>query len=73
MHNASMYCLCLHDKTLPIVKKLGYLPVGLGSENFSKDWIRDNTLENISLAKFLVTTSFSSVVSSYNSLFVLKT
>ena len=37
MHNASMYCLCLHDKTLPIVKKLGYLPVGLGSENFSKD------------------------------------
>ena len=48
MHNASMYCLCLHDKTLPIVKKLGYLPVGLGSENFSKDWIRDNTLENIS-------------------------
>jgi len=28
---------------------MGYLPVGLGSDNFSKEWIRDNTLENISI------------------------
>ena len=48
MHNAKMYCLCLHNNTLPIVKKLGYEPVGLGDNNFSKEWIRDNTLENIS-------------------------
>jgi len=43
-----MYCLSLYNKTLPIIKKLGYVPVGLGAENFSEEWIRDNTLENIS-------------------------
>ena len=30
------------------VKKLGYEPVGVGNDNFSKDWLRDNTLQNIS-------------------------
>ena len=43
-----MYCLCLHDKVLPIMKKLNYIPVGLGSNYFSNEWIRDNTLQNIS-------------------------
>ena len=47
MENATMYCLSLYNKTLPIIKKLGYVPVGLGAENFSDEWIRDNTLENI--------------------------
>ena len=48
MHNATIYCLCLHNKVLPIIKKLGYVPVGLGNDKFSKDWLRDNTLDNIS-------------------------
>jgi len=43
-----MYCLCLHNRTLPIVKKLGYVPVGVGNDKFSDEWLRDNTLENIS-------------------------
>ena len=48
MHNATIYCLCLHNKILPIIKKLGYVPVGLGNDKFSKEWLRDNTLDNIS-------------------------
>lgn len=43
-----MYCLCLHNKDLKLVQNLGYIPVGLGKENFSNDWHRDNTLNNIS-------------------------
>jgi len=38
----------LHEKTLSTVKSLGYIPVGLGDDIYSQDWLRDNTLENIS-------------------------
>ena len=48
MHNATIYCLCLHNKVFPIIKKLNYVPVGLGNDNFSNEWLRDCTLENIS-------------------------
>ena len=48
MHNAKMYCLCLNNNNLVIMKKLGYVPVGVGNNDFSKEWLRDNTLENIS-------------------------
>lgn len=48
MQNATIFCLCLHEKVLPILKKLNYTPVGLGDDNFSDEWLRDNTLENIS-------------------------
>ena len=48
MQNAKMYCLCLHNNTLPIIKKLSYVPVGVGSDKFSEEWLKDNTLENIS-------------------------
>jgi len=48
MLNTTIYCLCLHNKVLPIIKKLGYVPVGLGSDKFSEEWLRDNTLDNIS-------------------------
>jgi hypothetical protein len=48
MKNATIFCLCLHDTVLPVVEKLNYIPVGLGSNDFSKKWLRDNTLENIS-------------------------
>ena len=42
MKNATMYCLCIHNKVLPIIKKLEYVPVGLGNDNFSEEWLRDN-------------------------------
>ena len=48
MHNATMYCVCLDDKLLPTIKKLDYVPVGLGNAKFSKEWLKDDTLENIS-------------------------
>ena len=31
------------------IKSLNYKPVGLGEKNFSANWLRDNTGENISL------------------------
>ena len=48
MRNATIYCLCLHNKVLPIMKNLGYVPVGLGNNKFSKEWTKDNTFKNIS-------------------------
>ena len=49
MKNLDMFCICLHDNLLDKVKKLQYVPVGVGSEKFSKDWLLDSTSENISL------------------------
>jgi len=48
MKKLKMYCLCLHNKHFQAVKKLGYIPVGLGKEVFSENWLRDNYGENIS-------------------------
>ncbi len=48
MKNGKIYCLCLHNRVLSVVRKLGYEPVGVGNDNFSNDWLRDNTLKNIS-------------------------
>ncbi len=48
MNNATMYCVCTKNKTLPLIKNLGYVPVGLGNDKFSAEWIKDDTLENIS-------------------------
>ena len=44
-----MYCLCLNNSIYNTVKNLGYMPVGLGLENFENYWLRDNTKENISI------------------------
>ena len=43
-----MYCICLNNALLPYVKKLNYMPVGLGNEDFSDEWLKDSTQENIS-------------------------
>jgi len=48
MNNATMYCLCLHNRVLPIIERLGYVPVGLGNDKYSDEWLKDNTKENIS-------------------------
>ena len=52
MDNLSIYCMCLDDDYLGIVKKLNYIPVGLKNKNFSDGWLLDNTLENISEKDF---------------------
>ena len=48
MNNLKMYCLCIHDELLEKVKKLNYIPVALGKNNYQKDWMRDNIGKNIS-------------------------
>ena len=48
MLDATIYCYSGHNKMLPSIKKVGYIPVGLGNDKFSEEWIRDNTLVNIS-------------------------
>ena len=48
MDNLKIYCMCLENNYLDIVKKLNYIPVGLKNKNFSNEWLLDDTLENIS-------------------------
>ena len=46
--NIKMYCMCLDDYLLDDVKKLNYIPVGLGSANYSDKWLTDKNIFNIS-------------------------
>tara|TARA_X000000950_G_scaffold70874_1_gene87931 strand:+ start:277 stop:1092 length:816 start_codon:yes stop_codon:yes gene_type:complete len=39
--------MCLHDHHLQNLKKLNYIPVGLGKNGFSNDWLKDDTGINI--------------------------
>ena len=39
MRNATMYCVCIHNKVLPTIKKLGYVPVGVGNDKFSEELV----------------------------------
>ena len=43
-----MYCICINDRYYKIIKKLGYIPVGLGKEVLLESWLRDDKGENIS-------------------------
>ncbi|MAV05575.1 MAG: hypothetical protein CMI71_01020 [Candidatus Pelagibacter sp.] len=47
MKNLSMYCLTLNPDHLDLIKKINYIPVGLGKNQFSSDWVRDNSGLNI--------------------------
>ena len=40
--------MSIHPEHLNIIKSLNYIPVGLLKDNFSDDWMRDNTGDNIS-------------------------
>ena len=40
--------MCLNSHHLENLKKLNYIPVGLGKNEFSNEWLRDNTEDNIS-------------------------
>jgi len=46
--NLEIFCICLNNDLLNIVKNLNYSPVGLGTDEFSPEWIRDNSQNNIS-------------------------
>ena len=48
MNNLLLYCLSLYPNNLNIIKKIGYIPVGLGKENFSDSWETDKIGKNIS-------------------------
>ena len=48
MQNLRIFCICIHDQLLSKVKKLNYIPVGLGNDIFNKEWLRDNSGFNIS-------------------------
>ena len=48
MNNLKIYCLCIHDELLDKVKKLNYIPVALGENNYQEGWLRDNIGNNIS-------------------------
>ncbi len=43
-----MFCLSLEPGHYAFVKKLGYIPVGLGKKDFSKSWFTDKSGVNIS-------------------------
>jgi len=40
--------MSMKENHLKFIKEINYIPVGLGEGEFSKDWIRDNTGDNIS-------------------------
>lgn len=48
MKNLKMFCLNLYDENLENIKKIKYIPVGLGKNKFRNSWVRDNNGENIS-------------------------
>ena len=48
MDKLKIYCMCLDNDYLEVVKKLDYIPVGLKNKNFSNEWLRDTSLKNIS-------------------------
>ena len=48
MKEPKIFCMCLHDHHFKNLKKLKYIPVGLGKNKFSNDWLKDNTSTNIS-------------------------
>ena len=48
MKNLLIYCLSLKNEDFDKIKSLNYIPVGLGEEEFSTKWVRDNIGENIS-------------------------
>ena len=51
MNNLNMYCICLHNNDYDVVKKLGYIPVGLGKNKFSSSSFINMRLSTYSVMK----------------------
>jgi|TARA_B110000211_G_scaffold159636_1_gene180726 hypothetical protein len=47
MKNLQMFCLTLDNNHLKKIKKLEYIPVGLGESNFSEGWFTDKSGNDI--------------------------
>ena len=47
MNNVKMFCLTMNSSHSNFIKEINYIPVGLGTSNFSKEYFRDNTGLNI--------------------------
>jgi hypothetical protein len=43
-----IFCIDIQSKNYDKIKKLNYIPVGLGEDSFSENWKRDNSGKNIS-------------------------
>ena len=48
MKNLKMFCTTLEPNHYEFIKKLGYIPVGLGEKDFNNNWFKDNSGINIS-------------------------
>ena len=48
MKNLKMFCLSLEPNHYEFIKKLEYIPVGLGQKNFNNNWFTDKSGKNIS-------------------------
>jgi hypothetical protein len=48
MKNLKMFCLTMEPSHYNFIKKLNYIPVGLGEKNFNKNCLSDKTGDNIS-------------------------
>ena len=48
MKNLKMFCITLEPNHYDFIKKLGYIPVGLGEKNFNDKWFSDKSEINIS-------------------------
>ncbi len=48
MNNLKIFCLTMDSSHLDFIKKVNYVPVGLGEDSFSKEWLSDKTGDNIS-------------------------
>ena len=51
MNNLKMFCITLEPNHYEFIKKLGYIPVGLGEKNFNKECLSDKTDQSISKKK----------------------
>ena len=47
MNKPIIYCLDLHNEDFNKIKSLGYRAVGLGKDNYSSEWLKDDTGINI--------------------------
>ena len=47
MSKLNLYCLSLYNNDYKKIKKIGYIPVGLGTNKFYSKWLRDKNGINI--------------------------